>query len=64
MAEAGGWKQGICNCCGDCGICEESLLSFFNLKKTKTNLVFSHRAIQWKGHCFGCKFNHIQKFGR
>ena len=30
MAEAGGWKQGLCNCCGDCGICEES--SFLNLK--------------------------------
>ena len=33
MAEAGGWKQGLCNCCGDCGICEESLFIFFKSEK-------------------------------
>ena len=33
MAEAGGWKQGLCNCCGDCGICEELPSSFLKFKK-------------------------------
>ena len=39
MAEAGGWKQGLCNCCGDCGICEYSNLKSFDrfLVEKKTN---------------------------
>ena len=56
MAEAGGWKQGLCNCCGDCGICEELPLPFLNLKslfKRVKKYLFSSTSGD-KRFCPGC----------